>query len=681
MTSQLRGPFAFRLAGAAALAAGCLIWLVPRTGGQAPSTLGAEPAVRYELSFPEPEQRWMQVTLTANRLPPEPLSLRMSSASPGRYARHDFAKNVFDVQARDGAGRPLDPRPEDVARWELPGHDGTAVVTYKIFGDRIDGTYLAIDDTHAHVNMPAALMWAAGLDQRPATVRFEPPAGRDWRVATQLYPTEDPLTFSAPNLVYLLDSPAEFSGFADRSFTVTDPADAGYAPTFRVALHHTGSDADLDRYTAGVERIVREMVTVFGEFPRFETGRYTFIADYLPTARGDAMEHRNSTVLSSPAGLQQTPRLLGAVSHEFFHVWNVERIRPRSLEPFDFERVNPSGELWLAEGFTNYYGVLIRQRAGLLALRDTLGQFAGAIDAVRLGPGRQLRSAVDMSRLAPFTDAASAIDPTNWDNLFISYYTWGEVLGLGLDLLLRTRDVDADGVPAVTLDDYMRLLWQRFGRPGGAVPGVVDRPYTPADARAALADLSGDRAFADDFFDRYVEGREAIDFAPLVERAGLVLQPRAPGRTWLGAPALRFGGGGAQVVAPVPFGSPLHAAGVARGDVLVSIDGRDVTSASRLDELLRDLDTGARVPLVFTRRGRRLTAELTVEADPARALVSLEQVGRRPTPAQQRFRDQWLGSVAGAQVHHQRDREHRVGRPESGHRFVEVAQLVRRPQR
>ena len=147
------------------------------------------------------------------------------------------------------------------------------------------------------------------------------------------------------------------------------------------------------------------------------------------------MEHRNSAVLSSPGTLRtRHGRLLGSVSHEFFHVWNVERIRPRSLEPFNFEDVNPSGELWLAEGFTNYYGALILQRAGLADLGNTLARFASAIDTVRLGPGRQFRSAVDMSRLAPFTDAASAIDRTNWGNVFISYYTWGETLGLGLDL-------------------------------------------------------------------------------------------------------------------------------------------------------------------------------------------------------------------------------------------------------
>lgn len=637
---------AARAAGLTALAL-LAAWFMPRTGGQTGTAGGEGPPVSYELRFPEPQHRWMEVEVTLTALPPEPLSMRMSASSPGRYARHDFAKNVFRVQAFDGAGDALKPVRSAPARWDVTGHDGAVRFVYRVYGDRVDGTYLAVDDTHAHVNMPAGLMWGHGLEDRPVTVRFEPPPDRGWRVATQLYPTDDPFVYAAPNLDYLLDSPVELSRFAERSFTVADPADPAYRPEFRVAVHHAGADREIDRYAQDVERIVREMVTVFGEFPRFETGRYTFIADYLPTASGDAMEHRNSTVLTAPTTLRASRRrLLGSVSHEFFHVWNVERIRPRSLEPFDFEDVNPSGELWLAEGVTNYYGALILQRAGLAALPETLARFASTVETVERGPGRRFRSASDMSRLAPFTDAASAIDRTNWGNLFISYYTWGEALGLGLDLLLRARA--DDGGRAVTLDDYMRLLWRRFGRDGATVPGRVDRPYTAADARAALADVTGDEAFADEFFGRYVDGREVIDFAPLFERAGLRLRPRNPGRGWLGGPALRFERGGARVVAPMPFGTPLHAAGLARDDLLVAVDGRRLSSPAALDRLLRDLGPGRRVTVDYERRGAPRTAALVPEPDPARELVPVEQAGGRLTPARSRFRAAWLGAGESA---------------------------------
>ena len=389
--------------------------------------------VEYRLTFPEPAHRWLVVDATFPALPPEPLVVRMSSASPGRYARHEFAKNVIELTATDGAGRALPTTRPNATSWSVAGHDGTVRVRYRLFGDLIDGTYMAVDSTHAHLNMPATLMWAHGLDDRSVRVTFEPPRRGCVAGGDAALPDGRPPRLHGANLQYLLDSPAELSDFDERTFEVPDPARPSYRPAFRVAVHHEGDDTAVGRYARDVERIVREMVTVFGEFPRFETGTYTFLADYLPHASSDAMEHRNSTVLTSRAGLggSRQTELLSSVAHEFFHAWNVERIRPVSLEPFDFTGANVSGELWLAEGFTNYYGALIMQRAGLVDLATTLERFGGTITTVATRPGRQLRSAVEMSQLAPFTDAATAIDRTNWPNTFTNYYVWGEAIGLG----------------------------------------------------------------------------------------------------------------------------------------------------------------------------------------------------------------------------------------------------------
>ena len=222
----------------------------------------------------------------------------------------------------------LTPTRPDPAEWAIAGHDGTVRVTYKIYGDLVDGTYLAIDTTHAHMNMPATLMWARGLDDRAVRVTFDLPPHLRWTVATQLFPTEDPATFTAPNLQYLMDSPTELSAQAMRTFTVTNPD--GRAQTIRTAVHHDATDADVDHYAAGVERIVREEMAIFGEFPPFEPGSYTFLADYLPWADGDGMEHRNSTVIADPVSISgNATGVLETVAHEFFHCWNVERIRPR----------------------------------------------------------------------------------------------------------------------------------------------------------------------------------------------------------------------------------------------------------------------------------------------------------------------------------------------------------------
>jgi predicted metalloprotease with PDZ domain len=479
----------------------------------------AQAAVSYRLTFADRAQNQMQVEATFADVPPGPLQLRMSRSSPGRYAVHAFSKNVLDVRATDAAGTPLSVSRPDADQWDISGHSGEVRVSYRIFGDRVDGTYLAVDSRHAHINMPAAILWARGFDERPISIRFEPPPGAGWRVATQLFPGPDTLTFTAPNLQYLMDSPTELSAFAVRTFTV---ADEGRTPVFRFVAHHAGSDADLDALVRDVEAIVREARYVFGEFPVFENNTYTFIGDYLPGNQFDAMEHRNSTFLVSPLPLSgDRSGHLGSVSHEFCHAWNVERLRPASLEPFNFEDANLSGELWMAEGFCNYYGSLVLRRSGLMSLRDYARDITPALSTVITAPGRQSRSVIEMSRLAPLVDGASSPDSSVLAG-YISYYTWGEALGLGLDLTLRDR---SDG--RVTLDDYMRALWARFGRPTSPRTGYVASPYTLIDLRQALAEVSGDAAFATQFFAAYIEGRDVPDYTRLLGRAGLVLRPKA----------------------------------------------------------------------------------------------------------------------------------------------------------
>src|SRR5712692_1910681 len=400
--------------------------------------------VRYRLSFPEPQHHWMQVEVTFMELDSAPLELRMSRASPGRYSLHDFAKNVYDVHALGADGRELTAARPDPYGWTVAAHGDAVTVHYKVFGDRVDGTYLAVDTSHAHINMPAAIMWARGFDDRPATLVFEPPSGERWQVATQLHPGAAPFEFTAPNLQYLMDSPAEFGVVAIRQFSVNGRA-------FRFALHHAGTDAELDGFVKDVERIVRKEGEIYGEYPAYEPGSYTFLADYLPYASGDGMEHRNSTVITSSRSLRRDRLdLLGTVAHEFFHGWNVERIRPQSLEPFDFERANVSGELWLAEGFTQYFGPIVLSRAGIVDLASTTATIAQLVRSVALNPARKVRTAEEMSRMAPFTDGGRPMDRTNWSTTVISYYQFGGAIALALDLTLRERSGSR-----VTLDDYM----------------------------------------------------------------------------------------------------------------------------------------------------------------------------------------------------------------------------------
>ena len=602
-------------------------------------------AIEYKLSFPSPEHRWMLVEARFPAVPAGPLQLRMARTSPGRYALHEFAKNVFDVSIVNGKGQTLAATRPDPHQWDVAGHDGTVVVTYKIFGDRTDGTYLGIDDMHAHINIPAALMFARGWFERPARVTFVQPPGKTWKVATQLFPTSDPLVFTAPNIHYLMDSPTDFSNFMLREFTINDGQKrSGPPPTFRVALTHDGTEAEADAFAKDVERIVREELALWGELPSYETNTYTFLSVYLPWASGDGMEHRNSTSLTSSGALRnpgQRAGIIGTVAHEFFHSWNMERLRSAGIEPFNFEEADMSDDLWLGEGFTNYYDGLIQHRAGFTNLEQFGAELAGVINAVTLSPGRLFRSAVDMSRLAPFVDAAVSIDRTAWPNLFISYYTYGQAIGLGLDLSLRDRSNSE-----VTGTDYMRALWARFGRPGQKEPGKVTTAYSIDGLKETLSTVSKDRNFANDFFAKFVEGKELVDYARLLGRAGLVMRKRAAGRPFVGQVQLTAGGSSLRVAGLVPWESPLYKAGVAQDDQLVNLDGTALTSMANFDEALGRHKPGAQIPLRFVRRsGETVNATLVLIEDPRVEILPVEKTGGTLTDDQRRFRESWLNSM------------------------------------
>jgi predicted metalloprotease with PDZ domain len=449
-------------------------------------------------------------------------------------------------------------------------------------------------------------------------------------VATQLHPGSSPLEFAAPNLQYLMDSPSEFGPVTIRQFTVG-------SRTFRFSLHHTGTAAELDGYLKDVEKIVRQEGAIYGEYPDYEPGYYTFLADYLPYANGDGMEHRNSTIMTAAGSIAASREdVLDTVAHEFFHCWNVERIRPKGLEPFDFDRANLSGELWLAEGFTQYYGPLAMRRAQLVDEASAARTFGQLIESVSQGPGHLVRSAEEMSRMAPFIDGGRSIDRTNWSATVISYYPYGGAIALALDLTLRDR---SDG--RLSLDDFMRAMWKTYGKPGGSREGYVDRPYTIADAEETLASVSGDRAFAHDFFARYIQGHDVADYPRLLARAGFTLRKRHPGRAWLGD--LRLDSRDRlRVAALVSPTWPIYAAGLDEDDELQSVGGQRITAADDLATAVQKHKPGDTVQVVFVdRTGVAKTASVTLAEDPHTEVVPVDAASL--TAAQKAFRDGWLG--------------------------------------
>lgn len=600
-------------------------------GGQ-PRLLPQSPAVSYEVSFPNAAHHEAEIVVTFPGIPRAPLEVWMSRSSPGRYAVHEFAKNLYNIRAEDSRGRALTAEPSNPYSWRVAGHDGTVRIRYTLFGDRGDGTYAQIDRTHAHLNAPATFLWARGLEARPVQVAFRSlPQG--WRVATQLRPTADAARFTAPGLQLFMDSPITLGPLDIRSWLVTNGA---RSDTIRLAINHLGTATEVDRFVEMIKRVVPEQTAVFGELPRFDWGTYTFLADYLPWASGDGMEHRNSTSLTSTRPLS-TGMLdnLGTVSHEFFHAWNVERIRPRTLEPFDFTQANMSGELWFAEGFTSYYGDLLLRRAGLLSDDEYFRSLGGSVNAVVNAPGRRLFSAVEMSRQAPFTDAATSIDPSNRANTFLSYYTYGEAIAAGLDLTLRSR------FPGLSLDDYMRAMWLRHGR--------TERPYSMADLRIVLGAVTRDTVFANEYFRRFIAGREVPDYVQLFATVGLLFRPVRSGVPWIGDAGVDTSNGRLAVTGPVRVGHPLYAAGVATGDTLLTLDRSALTSIAGLDSVLGAHRPGDTLELSFRNRGATVSARVVITENPRMELVPAESGGAAVTPDALAARRSWLASKAGTQ--------------------------------
>lgn len=599
----------------------------------------AQGKVEYEISFPNAAHHEAEITVTFNGVPAgKPLEVRMSRSSPGRYSAQEFSKNVYSVRATDGNGAALSFTRPNPTQWNIAGHHGKVKVSYTLFGERGSGTFTGVDPSMAHLSIPATFMWARGFENAPITVRFKLLPG--WKVATQLVPTADPEVFTAPHMQYFMDSPTMLANFRLREWTVQSN---GKTYKMRLAINDpAASDKEVDEFANMAKKVVEEQKAIFGETPDYDFGTYTFIANYIPQIGGDGMEHRNSTSLTSTRSIKGAPLgNLSTVSHEYFHCWNVERLRPRTIEPFNFEDANVSDGLWLAEGFTQYYGNLVMKRAGFSGEDAGFARGLGfTLNSIINAPGRVLFGPIEMSQQAVYADGAPAADPTNLANNFVSYYTYGSAVATGLDLTLRTT------FTGKTLDGYMRELWQSLGKHQKNYN--PEKPYTIPDLKAALARYTGDATFANDFFTRYIEGHEVPDYENLLAKAGFQLRKARPGKIWLDA-QFRDQGGAVVVGGPTLRNGPLYKAGLDRGDKILSFDGQPVSSSSDVQAMLEKHKPGDTISIEADQRGVKKTTQLTFEEDPAVEVVAYESINKEVTAEMKKLRADWLGSHVGRQ--------------------------------
>ena len=587
----------------------------------------AQNEISYTVSFSNAIHHEAEISMNIPNVPAGNLTVRMSRSSPGRYATHEFGKNVYNLKAFDANGKVLNIKQSSGDVYEIPAHGNGVKVTYTLFGNWIDGTYAGFDETHAHMNIPATFAFPVGMDDRPRLVKFDYAGKQQWKVATQLKPLANN-TYFAPNFQYFMDSPIEIADYKTAKWEVKNKD--GKVQTIHLITHSNDTQATIDHYAEMLKKMVEEHFAVWGEFPTYDFGNYYFLDDVYPDNAGDGMEHRNSTSI-----VQRTPKiegyeanLLGTFSHEYFHSWNVERLRPKTLEPFNFEHSNISGELWLAEGFTQYYGGLLLTRSGLKTVDNAVQAFNGMVNAVLNTPGAKNFSPVQASRYAVFADAGVAIDQTNAANTFLSYYTYGAATALALDLRLRAEF-------KLTLDDYMRALWKAYGKPEIA--------YTIPDLEKTLAELTKNQVFAKDFFSKYVYGTDKNDYAKLLLNAGFVLRKASPGKAYAGFGRLNAVNG--KVVLPQTLiGSPAYLAGLDVGDIILTMDGKTITDISEIDAITATHQPGDTISITYLYRGEQKTTQLTFAENPALEIIAIEKNGGTLTPAMQQFRDHWLNT-------------------------------------
>ncbi|MEX2604468.1 MAG: PDZ domain-containing protein, partial [Gracilimonas sp.] len=540
----------------------------------------------------------------------------MSRSSPGRYALHEFAKNVYGVKATDGKGNKLEVTRLNPHQWNISGHDGTVKFAYTLFANRGDGTYSQVDETHAHLNIPATFAWARDYEHRPIEITFDIREDLNWKIATQLKHLEGN-TYYAPDLYYFLDSPVEIADFHERQEAID-------GQLIKMALHTPATDAEVDEYFGKVLAIVNAQVNVFGELPKLDFNEYVFLNCFMPNASGDGMEHRNSTVVTNSKPLDEPLRetSLGTISHEFVHTWNVERIRPASLEPFDFEEANMSGELWFAEGFTSYYTGLILTRAGIRTENEYVEGLSDGINYVFNHPGRNFFNPIEMSYQAPFVDAAESVDPTNRENTFISYYTYGSVLGLALELSLRNLDGHKN------LDEFMKLMWRKFGKP--------EVPYTNRDIEATLTEYAG-KEFASGFFSKYIYDSQMPDYEKLFASVGVNFGKANPGQAGLGT-NIRIEDGVGILRSNAIKGSPIYEAGIESTDVIISIGGTRLNRVNEVDQIVADYKPGDKIKVVFKRWGEEKTVEVILAENSAYKT----EINNQATRSEIQNRKTWL---------------------------------------
>ncbi len=568
----------------------------------------ADLTVRYALDLRSTDTHKVSVEMSVPDVPPR--TEIQFPAWNALYQIRDFVRNVSDVRANCD-GQKLKLKRVDVETWRTrSGNCATLAVRYSVYANE-EGPFSSIlNDHHSFLNLAMLLFYLPQGRDRPARVSVILPEG--WKLVTLLPasgPTEE---FAAANYDALVDSPVEAGHFAEYDY---QQGNAKY----RVIVDANPKDYSSERLLDSLEKITATETAMMRDVPFL---RYTFIFHFLPAGGGGGMEHAYGTAISLPAPTvrENWQAVEATAAHEFFHLWNVKRIRPAGLEPVDYVHGNDTRALWFSEGVTSTYQELTLLRAGLTSREDFYRRIASQIGALQDRPARLFQSVEDAGRSAWLEKYLDYLRPDR----SISYYNKGELLGFLLDLRIRHATQNRE-----SLDDVMRRLNDDFAK--------RHRFFTQADLLNVIGEVAPEFSGREEFFRDYVSGTRELDYNTYLGYAGLELLSTTAVQGALGFHAERGFNGPVTVESVDPDGNAARA-GIRKGDVLLKMNGRPLNYPP--DELLSNTTGGEKVEFEVRRAGKSLTVKYRLEKSRVNSYRVEEKA--HATDDELRVRNGWL---------------------------------------
>ncbi len=563
--------------------------------------------IHYTVSMGQPATHYFRVAMRLEglrgALPSDLLRLAMPVWTPGSYSVRDFSRNVLDLEAVDASGKRLQVERDAKDSWvvSLAGSDALEV-TYRVYAFRHDTSQSYLDSDHAIINGASVFLYVDGEQSHPLTLEVVPHEG--WSVvATGLEPlVPGGWTFAAPNYDVLVDSPVEVGAQLVHSFEVR-------GVTHQVSIF-AAKPIDEATFVADIKRIVEHTIPIFGEVPY---SRYVFLVDFTDQGYG-GLEHLNSTHCIAGYLMMEPPseyrRLLALFSHEFFHTWNVKRMRPVALGPFDYSRENYTKSLWISEGITSYFENVILRRAEIVTAPEYLDFICDDISEVKSLPSSRSQTPEESSF---DTWIKLYREDENSPNVSPSYYRQGAVLGTLLDLEIRRSTGGAKA-----LDDVMRRVYSETYKAG--------RGFTDDEFERACTEVSG--GAAEEIFKRYVRGREEFDLDRYLGYAGLRLLPKSAPCVPEGFLGIRMKPGQGLTVQNRLFGTPAELADISAGDEIIALDGLRM-DGQRLPFYISTKKPGTEVEVLSSREGIDPAHEGPSRGETAARVQGAEEGGRR----------------------------------------------------